>query len=212
MSSSASSAAVRRRLAAPALVVAPLLLGATVVSEVDGRRVVARITEVEAYEGELDPASHAFRGPTKRNEVMFGPAGFLYCYFVYGMHWCANITCQEPGIAAAVLLRAAEVLEGEHFVRGRTTSQLTSGKLASGPARLARALGLNGSHTGVDLLAPDSPVRLTALTEVTDFRTGPRVGVAAAADHLWRFWLPDDPTVSAYRRGGRKRVRQTEEL
>lgn len=201
----------RSRLAAPALVVAPRLLGATLISDIDGRRVVARITEVEAYEGEQDPASHAFRGPTKRTEVMFGPAGYLYCYFVYGMHWCANITCQTPGTAAAVLLRAAQIVDGEPFVRARTVSPLPAARLGSGPARLAKALGLNGAHTGLDLLSADSPVRLTRLAKPVPFRTGPRVGVAAAAEHPWRFWLPDEPSVSPYRAGGRKRVRQTEQ-
>lgn len=199
----------RRRLAAPALQVAPSLLGATLVSEVDGVRVIARITEVEAYEGEQDPASHAFRGPTKRNGVMFGTAGHLYCYFVYGMHWCANVTCGQPGVAAAVLLRAAEIVEGEPHVRVRSSTALAPSKLASGPARLARALGLNGSHSGLDLLAENSPVRLTSLGRPREYLTGPRVGVAAAAEHPWRFWLPGEPTVSPYRAGGRKRMAST---
>ena len=204
----------RSRLAGPALVVAPLLLGATLVSDVGDARVIARITEVEAYEGSLDPASHAYRGPTKRNAVMFGEAGHLYCYFVYGMHWCANVTCQQPGTAAAVLLRAADIVEGEPVARARTATAMPDAKLASGPARLARSLGLSGSHTGLDLLAADSPVRITALHPPEDYRTGPRVGVAAAAEHPWRFWLPAAASVSAYRPGGRKRLparRQTEQ-
>jgi len=204
----------RDRLAGPALTVAPLLLGATLVSEVGGERVVTRITEVEAYEGEQDPASHAFRGPTKRNAVMFGEAGHLYCYFVYGMHWCANVTCQQPGTAGAVLLRAADILEGEPVARnrsaptakGRAATSMLAGKLASGPARLARSLGLTGSHTGLDLLAADSPVRLAGLDPPTDFSAGPRVGIAVAAEHPWRFWLPEATSVSAYRPGGRRRV------
>jgi DNA-3-methyladenine glycosylase len=193
-------------LAGPALTVAPLLLGATLVSEVGGERVVTRITEVEAYEGEQDPASHAFRGPTKRNAVMFGEAGHLYCYFVYGMHWCANVTCQLPGTAGAVLLRAADILDGEPVARSRTATSMPAGKLASGPARLARSLGLTGSHTGLDLLAADSPVRLAGLDPPTDFSAGPRVGIAVAAEHPWRFWLPEASSVSAYRPGGRRRL------
>jgi DNA-3-methyladenine glycosylase len=196
---------VRGRLAGPALEVAPLLLGATLVSDLDGARVVARITEVEAYEGNLDPASHAYRGPTKRNAVMFGEAGHLYCYFVYGMHWCANVTCQQPGTAAAVLLRAGDILDGEPIARSRTTTSMPAGKLASGPARLARCLGLTGANTGLDLLSADSPVRIAALDPPAEYRTGPRVGIAVAAEHPWRFWLPDAQSVSAYRPGGRKR-------
>jgi DNA-3-methyladenine glycosylase len=204
----------RDRLAEPALAVAPLLLGATLVSEIGGDPVAVRITEVEAYEGQQDPASHAYRGPTKRNAVMFGEAGHLYCYFIYGMHWCANITCQQPGTAGAVLLRAADILAGEPTVRsraapraqGRTATAVPAGKLASGPARLARSLGLTGVHTGLDLLSADSPVRLTALDPPDDYRAGPRVGIAVAAEHPWRFWLPSAASVSAYRPGGRKRL------
>jgi DNA-3-methyladenine glycosylase len=201
----------RKLLSRPALQVAPALLGATLVSTVGGAEVEVRVTEVEAYEGSLDAASHAYRGPTKRNAVMFGEAGRLYCYFVYGMHWCANVTCGQPGTAAAVLLRAAEILDGEPVAQARTKAPLSPAKLASGPARLARVLGLAGEHTGLDLLDPGSPVRLTGLERQppADYRTGPRVGVAAAAEHPWRFWLPDEPSVSAYRPGGRKRVAGT---
>jgi DNA-3-methyladenine glycosylase len=212
----------RELLSGPALQVAPALLGATLLSTIGGARVLVRITEVEAYEGALDAASHAYRGPTKRNAVMFGEAGRLYCYFVYGMHWCANVTCGRPGTAAAVLLRAAEILDGEAVAQGRTQAstrtRLSPAKLASGPARLARVLGLTGELTGLDLLDSGSPVQLTGLRPTgvqppVGYRTGPRVGVAAAADHPWRFWLPDEASVSAYRPGGRKRVagaRQTE--
>ncbi|HEV2888645.1 MAG TPA: DNA-3-methyladenine glycosylase [Jatrophihabitans sp.] len=204
----------RELLSRPALQVAPALLGATLLSRVSGAEVLVRITEVEAYEGSLDAASHAFRGPTKRNAVMFGEAGRLYCYFVYGMHWCANVTCGRPGTAAAVLLRAAEILDGEPVAQARTRTRLSAAKLASGPARLARVLGLTGEHTGLDLLDSRSAVQLTALdlpggNSPADYRTGPRVGVAAAAEHPWRFWLPDQPSVSAYRPGGRKRVAGT---
>ena len=203
----------RELLSGPAVQVAPVLLGATLLSSIGGAEVLVRITEVEAYEGALDAASHAFRGQTKRNAVMFGEAGRLYCYFVYGMHWCANITCGRPGTAAAVLLRAAEILDGGPAAQSRTSTPLSPAKLASGPARLARVLGLTGEHTGLDLLDPGSPVQLTSLqasgAEPASYRTGPRVGVAAAAEHPWRFWLPDEASVSAYRPGGRKRVART---
>ncbi|MEO6500425.1 MAG: DNA-3-methyladenine glycosylase [Jatrophihabitantaceae bacterium] len=208
----------RELLSRPALQVAPSLLGATLLSRAEGAEVLVRITEVEAYEGALDAASHAFRGPTKRNAVMFGEAGRLYCYFVYGMHWCANVTCGLPGTAAAVLFRAARILEGEAVAQARTlasgTSRLSAGKLASGPARLARVLGLSGECTGLDLLDPGSPVQLTGLQSTgggppADYRAGPRVGVAAAAEHPWRFWLPEESSVSAYRPGGRKRIAGT---
>jgi DNA-3-methyladenine glycosylase len=206
---------MRRRLAASAQTAAPALLGALLTSELDCRLVQARITEVEAYEGELDPASHAFRGPTRRNQVMFGAAGHLYVYFVYGMHWCANVVCGSPGTAAAVLLRAGEIVEGEQHARERTPSSISATKLASGPARLARCLGLTGEHTGLDLLDPRSPVRIEALGAPASHLTGPRVGIAVAVEQPWRFWLPDEPSVSPFRPGGRKRVagnRQTGQL
>lgn len=203
----------RELLSGPALQVAPALLGATLLSSIGDAQVLVRITEVEAYEGSLDAASHAFRGLTKRNAVMFGEAGRLYCYFVYGMHWCANVTCGQPGTAAAVLFRAAEILDGEPVAQDRTqassASRLSAAKLASGPARLARVLGLTGECTGLDLLDVHSPVQLTALDPPADYRTGPRVGVAVAAEHPWRFWLPEEPSVSAYRPGGRKRLAGT---
>jgi DNA-3-methyladenine glycosylase len=199
----------RDLLARPAIEVAPTLLGAVLSSSVDGLEVTVRITEVEAYEGMQDPASHAFRGRTKRNAVMFGEAGHLYCYFVYGMHWCANITCGAGKTPAAVLLRAAEIVEGEQAARHRTATALSTAKLASGPARLARCLGLSGEHTGIDLLSVSSAVRLHSLGRAGRYLTGPRVGVAAAAEHPWRFWLADEPSVSPYRPGGRKRASTT---
>jgi DNA-3-methyladenine glycosylase len=193
-----------------------MLLGATLRSDVGGARVTVRVTEVEAYEGEDDPASHAFRGPTPRNLVMYGRAGHLYCYFVYGMHWCANVTCGPIGVAAAVLIRAGAVIDGPDVAAERARGTLAPAKLASGPARLARALGLSGAHSGLDLFAADSPVRLelpaaepSPVTSGPDgdsvaYRSGPRVGVAAGAEHPWRFWLQDEPSVSTYRRRGRR--------
>jgi DNA-3-methyladenine glycosylase len=198
----------RETLAAPAVVVAPTLLGATIRSDVGGRSVTVRITEVEAYEGAADPASHAYRGPTRRNAVMYGDAGYLYCYFVYGMHWCANVVCGESGSAAAVLLRAAEIVTGESAARSRTPSKLPASKLASGPARLARCLGLTGVHTGLDLLDTQSSVQLTELAPSLEFESGPRVGIAVAVDDPWRFWLAGEPSVPAYRRGGKRRTLQ----
>ena len=102
-----------------------------------GDVVAVRLTETEAYHGATDPASHAFRGPTARNAVMFGPAGHLYLYFVYGMHWCANIVTGEPGEASAVLLRAGEIVAGQELAALRRSAARPGPKLASGPARLA---------------------------------------------------------------------------
>jgi DNA-3-methyladenine glycosylase len=195
----------RERLARPSYLVAPRLLGAVVISEVDGRPVAIRLSEVEAYHGSDDPASHAFRGETKRNAIMFGPAGFLYTYFTYGMHWCANIVCGVEGQPTAVLLRAGEVVEGLDTARERRHDPRTDRDLARGPARLAQALGLSGAQNGTDLCSLGSPVRLVSMPRRRGrVVTGPRVGITVAVDRPWRFWLDADPTVSAYKAGRRK--------
>jgi DNA-3-methyladenine glycosylase len=200
----------RARLAGPALRLAPRLLGAVLVSEIGGAEVAVQLTEVEAYEGADDPASHAFRGETARTAVMFGPPGHLYCYFTYGMHWCANIVCGDDGHAAAVLLRAGRIIRGEDVAFGRRPAARAARELARGPARLATCLQLDAHTNGVDLCAPDSPVRLETMRtrRVSGISAGPRVGITVATEQPWRFWLTDDPTVSAFKAGG-KRVRQT---
>ncbi|WP_067507175.1 DNA-3-methyladenine glycosylase [Actinoplanes sp. TFC3] len=163
--------------------------------------VTVRLSEVEAYSGlGMDPASHAHRGMTSRNEVMFGPAGVLYVYQIYGMHFCANVVCGQEGVASAVLLRAGEVVDGVELARERR--KVTADReLSNGPAKLMQVLGLDRSAnatSAVDgtgpatLLAPDGPVAA--------IEAGPRVGVTAAHDVPWRFWLKGDPTVSGYRR------------
>ena len=205
----------RRRLAHPALALAPRLLDAVLVSTVGGDEVAVRLTEVEAYEGVDEPASHAFRGPTRRNGVMFGEPGHLYCYFTYGMHWCANVVCGEEGRASAVLLRAGQIVRGLDVARDRRPAVRTDRDLARGPARLAQCLALDSGTNGVDLCSPSSPVRLEYLPyrRRLPVETGPRVGVAAAAERPWRFWLPGEVTVSAYKPGGRQRraaARQTD--
>jgi DNA-3-methyladenine glycosylase len=198
----------REALAKSSIEVAPLLLGAVLVSTVEGADVAVRLTEVEAYDGFDDPASHAYRGRTPRNAVMFGPAGFLYCYFTYGMHWCANVVCGPDGVATAVLLRAGEVVRGVQTAMARRPAARGTRDLARGPARLASALALNREANGLDLCHPDSPVRLETLgAPAADLiRNGPRVGIAAATERAWRFWLSGEPSVSAFRLGGRKRL------
>ena len=199
---------LRERLSRPSLKVAPLLLGAVVSSTVGGEEVAVRLTEVEAYEGMDDPASHAYRGLTRRTAVMFGPAGHLYCYFTYGMHWCANVVCDVDGRASAVLLRAGEIVRGVEIARARRTAARADRDLARGPARLATCLGLGAATNGVDLLAADSPVRLERMParRRRGIVTGPRVGISSAAERPWRFWLDGEPSVSVYKLGGRNRA------
>ncbi|MEU7617877.1 DNA-3-methyladenine glycosylase [Micromonospora rifamycinica] len=162
-----------------------------------------RLTEVEAYAGTgEDPASHAHRGPTPRTQVMFGPAGHAYTYFVFGMHWCLNIVCGRPGEAAAVLVRAGAVVDGLATARDRR-GDVADRDLARGPARLAVALGVTASANGTCVVDGSGPLLLTPPPRPVSrsgVSAGPRVGVAAAHDVPWRYWITGDPTVSAYRR------------
>ena len=168
--------------------------------------VSVRLTEVEAYAGTADPASHAYRGPTGRSAVMFGPPGHLYVYFVYGMHWCANLVCERDGVAAAVLLRAGEVVAGQEVARQRRPAARSAADLARGPAKLAGVLGLSGADTGADLCRPGAGIAVYAGTPVPEAAVsrGPRVGVAAAGEWPWRFWVAGDRTVSGYRPAARR--------
>ncbi|GAA4687057.1 DNA-3-methyladenine glycosylase [Phytohabitans rumicis] len=186
-------------LAGPVLPAARGLLGC----ELSAGGVTVRLTEVEAYAGTAgDPASHAHRGRTPRNAIMFGPPGYLYVYFTYGMHWCANVVTGPPGEAAAVLLRAGAVLSGTAVASSRRRSAASARDLARGPARLCQALGIDGTAYGAYLLG-DGPVRLappSAPVPESAIAAGPRVGVNGAHDRPWRFWIEGDPTVSPYRR------------
>ena len=187
-----------------ALEVAPRLLGALVTHESAAGRVTVRLTEVEAYDGANDPGSHAYRGQTSRNAVMFGPAGLLYVYFTYGMHWCANVVCGPLGTASAVLLRAGEVVDGVEVARARRPAARTDRDLARGPARLTQALGIDGSHDGASLTGAALQLRPRARSlPRRTISSGPRVGVSGAGGdatrYPWRFWVMGDPTVSVYR-------------
>ena len=180
----------------PVLEVARDLLGMVVVHDT----VAIRLTEVEAYAGDVDPASHAYRGPTPRNSVMFGRGGHAYVYFTYGMHFCMNLVCGPSGVASAVLLRAGEVVGDIDRARSRRPGARDR-DLARGPARLTKAMAIDRTLDGVDVTRRDSPLRVLRGECVPDavVRRGPRVGVNAAAEHPWRLWIDGDPTVSTYR-------------
>lgn len=184
--------------------VAQDLLGQVIEHRTEEGLVAIRLTEVEAYDGPNDPGSHAYRGRTARNAVMFGPPGFVYVYFSYGMHWCMNLVCGPDGRPSAVLLRAGEVIDGLELARDRRPTAKNDRDLARGPARLTAALGVDRSCNGVDACARSAPLRLrrrrTGELAALPIRTGPRVGLAAAADRPWRYWLDGEPTVSVYRR------------
>ncbi len=167
----------------PVLDVAPRLLGMRLRTDFRGEITEVVLTEVEAYAGELDPASHAYRGRTARNGAMFGPPGTLYVYRSYGLHWCMNIVTGDTGVPHAVLLRAGTPVEGIPVMqrrRGRTDH------LSDGPGKLAAALGVTGEHDGASVL--DGPVRLLpGDREVVDVLATPRIGISRAADRPWRF-------------------------
>ncbi|HEY1570805.1 MAG TPA: DNA-3-methyladenine glycosylase [Pseudonocardiaceae bacterium] len=198
----------RAELADDPLKVARLLLGCVLSSDVGGESVSVRLVETEAYRGFDDPAAHTYRGRTDRNAVMFGPAGHLYVYFVYGMHFCANVVAMTDGVPGAVLLRAGEVVDGVVAAHERRPAARNDAELARGPAKLTGVLGLERGHNGIDLTDPESPIRLYAGEPVADesVRTGPRVGVATAMEVPWRWWVDGSPAVSTYRRGGRRRI------
>jgi DNA-3-methyladenine glycosylase len=207
-----------------AVEVAPDVLGCVLEHQTAAGLVAVELTEVEAYEGRSDPASHAYRGKTPRNAVMFGPPGHAYVYFTYGMHFCVNLVCLgEEGSASAVLLRAGAIIAGEDLARARRAGRqgrLASRDLARGPARLCQALGIDRGLDGADVCAADSPLRVragarrparsgTGLARGDEpesppgtprrIVTGPRVGVSSAAEIPWRFWYEGEPTVSVYR-------------
>ncbi len=197
------------------MAVAPDLLGCVITHETAEGLVAVRLVEVEAYLGERDPASHAFRGRTARNAVMYGPPGHAYVYFTYGMYFCVNLVCQPEGHASAVLLRAGQVVDGVPLAAARRSGRsrraaASEAGLARGPGLLCQALAIDRSHDGADVCAPASPLRVLAPAKpvpAADIAAGPRVGVSRAADVAWRFWITGDPAVSVYRAYAPRRAR-----
>lgn len=188
------------------LTVSPALLGCTL--RCNG--VTVRITETEAYAGYLhDPGSHAYRGKTPRTAAMFGPAGFTYIYFTYGMHWCLCLVTGPVGAAQAALVRAGEVVDG-HDVAAARRPGVSARDWCRGPARLTKTLALTGADHGLDFCPPRAAADLVVLAPATAVdralvRTGPRVGVSGAGGDVtaypWRFYLEGEPTVSTFRPG-----------
>lgn len=190
---------------APPEQAAPRLLGKLLVRKLEDESVLAgRIVEVEAYLGPHndppDPAAHSHRGPTPRNQVLFGPAGHAYVYSIYGQYYCMNISCEVEGQAGCILLRALEPVRGQ--VKMGFNRSLDGGAtmrdLTSGPSRLCQALGLTRfDHNGLDLLSPRSPLQVRDNGfEVAEYIVTTRIGVTRAADRLLRFALPGHTCVS----------------
>lgn len=204
----------REWLSRSPLEVAPELLGLFLIAhgETSSDELVGgRIVEVEAYLGEADAASHAFRGETRRNRTMFGRPGLLYVYLSYGVHHCCNVVCLEKGRAGAVLVRALDpvfglgVMERRRATRGSRRRPLPTTALCSGPGKLCQALAIDRSDDGDDLLAGGSRLRLArAPRPPTAVASGPRIGIAETletAGQPWRFFDPDSPHVSRRARG-----------
>ena len=176
--------------------VARALVGRVLVSDLASTRIVARIVEVEAYRGGRDPASHAYRGRTRRNAVMFGAPGHAYVYFTYGMHHCVNVVCEREGVAGAVLLRALEPLAGLALLR-RRRHVAEPARLLRGPGCVAQGLGLSREHDGLDLVSgalwiADAPPERGGAR----LARGPRIGIRLARERPWRYWLAGNECVS----------------
>jgi len=175
------------------------VLGRMLVHESPDGLVAGRIVEVEAYGGEDDPASHAYRGPTPRNRVMFGPPGHAYVYFIYGMHYCLNLVARPRGVAAAVLIRALDPCRGESIMRTRRGT-VPAHRLASGPGSVARALGLSRAHDGLDLVR--GPLWISDRSVRRGGRSialSSRIGIRRGRGRRWRYYLQGHPSVSGPR-------------
>lgn len=182
----------------PTLAIARDLLGKLLIRRIGSKLLVGRIVETEAYRGSIDPASHAYRGKTERNAVMFRQGGHLYVYFTYGMHFCANVVTESEGKGCAVLIRALEPLEGiDAMARVRNLPATERRKLCSGPAKLCEAFRIGRNENGTDLCGSTIWIAVSAGKEerLRIARTR-RIGISQAKDHLWRFTIADSPFLS----------------
>jgi DNA-3-methyladenine glycosylase len=177
-----------------ALTVGPRLLGSLLVYDDGKQRLVGKIVETEAYD-QTDAASHSYRGRTPRTDIMFGPAGHLYVYFTYGMHYCCNVVTGPEGHGSAVLIRAVEPLQGEDWMlqnrRGRGGNELTNG-----PAKLCQAFGISRAHNGHDLRMPPLTLEIQEPINQTDIVISTRIGISQAKDMPWRWYIRGNPYVS----------------
>ena len=188
----------------PTLRVAQDLLGAFLVRQMGRSILVGKIVEVEAYRGSIDPASHAYRGRTPRNEVMFGKAGHLYVYFTYGMHFCANVVTERAGKAGAVLLRAVEPLRGVSSMRanrkkgkGMKNRGLNDERmLTNGPAKLCQAFNIGRKTNGADLLGSEIYVVRGNPVARPDLARSERIGIRNGRNKKWRFFIKNNRWVS----------------
>ena len=182
----------REFFARPATVVASELIGACLVRQINGQRLVGVITESEAYQGMEDLGCHAHVGQTPRNAPLFGPPGHAYVYFTYGMHWCLNAVCEREGFPAAVLIRALQPCEGLEQIAARRPN-IPPAQWSNGPAKLTRALEINGALNGIDLCDPNGALWIEAGQRPLTWHSGPRIGIGYAPEPWrsipWRFWV-----------------------
>ena len=191
----------------PTLTVARELLGKTLCRRVGKNLLTGIIVEVEAYLGGKDPASHTYRGKTKRNEVMFKEGGHLYVYFTYGMHFCANVVTEDEGIGHAVLLRAIEPVEGIHFMKKRRGMEDRDGMrflLTNGPAKLCQALGISRKENGTDLLGNEIFIAEGVALPRSQLGISTRIGIRNAAEKKWRFYIKGNEFISRKETASRK--------
>jgi DNA-3-methyladenine glycosylase len=181
-------------LRSDSVAVARRLLGSYLVRELDGQQLIVKIVETEAYH-QTDPASHSYKGRTPRTDVMFGPAGHVYVYFTYGMHYCMNVVTGERGEGSAVLIRAVEPLQGEELMRANRRG-LAGVQITNGPAKLCQALKVDKAMNGHDLHLTPLQLILQPAVPATDIITTTRIGISKAKDEPWRFYLKDNPYVS----------------
>ncbi len=181
-------------LGGPAEVVAPRLLGCRLVRELDGQLIAGRIVETEAYSQD-DVASHSYRGETPRTKVMFGPPGYLYVYFTYGMHYCCNIVTDQPGRGSAVLIRALEPLSG-HDTMSQHRRGLRGEQLTNGPAKLCQALRIDKQLNSHDLRHEPLRLELASALPQTDIIQTTRIGISQGQEVPWRFYIRGNSYVS----------------
>ncbi|HET8991599.1 MAG TPA: DNA-3-methyladenine glycosylase [Candidatus Saccharimonadales bacterium] len=187
----------RRELETSAPIAAQRLLGCVLDRQINGRSVKVRVVETEAYD-QSDAASHSYKPRSQRTDVMFGPAGYLYVYFTYGLHYCANVVVGQNGYGAAVLIRSVEPISNfELLQHNRPTA--AGYNLTNGPAKFTQALGINKELNGHDL--SHYPLKLILLPPINDneIACSPRIGISQAKDIKWRFYIRNNPYVSKVR-------------
>jgi len=180
----------------PTLDMARSLLGKILTRQVQGHILKGRIVEVEAYHQDGDRAAHSFGGKTLRNEVMFGPPGRLYVYFIYGMHHCMNVVTEVEGVGAAVLIRGIQPLEGVGVMQELRGPRVKMRDLTNGPAKCCKAFAVGPEHNGLDLCGPDLFLEEGALKSGEVIACGPRIGISKDVELPWRFFVRDNPFVS----------------